>query len=325
MKKGKVAVLLGGGMGKMLVATSLLPKLKAKYGELLVVNPYPEVFFCNPHVYRNLSYNEKYLYEDYLKEVPVLCGEPYLTDAYRFDKKHLIEAYCDLYGLDYSEGMRPQLFFSPEEEAFGKQQVQQLGAYIIMHITGGTSYYSPQNANNKPVHSRDWPIPLAQTFVDLFQKKYPTVKIVQIALPTEPQLKNIQVTNMPSRALFPFIKNAITFVGIDGFLNHVSAACNKQGVILWGGTDVSRLGYSHNVNLTVKSECSEACHKTDFYSHLGGKEMSCAFQYICMQHKPTEVLEEISKILDTYKEQIDGAQKSIGCVDGACKGNAGVV
>ena len=308
MNENRTAVLLGGGLGKMVCTTSVLPKLKEKYGEIVVVNPYPEVFSYNPHVYRNLTYNEKYLYEDYLQELNVLVGEPYLRKAYRFDHKHLIEAYCDLYGIEYSPDMKPQLFLSPEEEAFGQQQKAQLGDYLILHVTGGTSYYSPQNASNKPVKSRDWPIEVAQRFVDTFVKAFPKIKIIQVALQTEPILKNVQTTNLPSRMLFPLIKYSKTFLSIDGFVNHVSAAVEKKGVVLWGGTDPKRLGYDSNVNMVLDYKCSKKfCHKTDFYSHLGGKEMSCVDKYICMQHDPDEVLAEVSKIIKNSEESSEKA------------------
>ena len=300
MKDGRVAVLLGGGMGKMVCATSLIPKLKAKYGEVVVVNAYPEVFNFNPHISRNLTFNEKYLEEDYLHDLQVLTGEPYLTNEYRFERKHIIAAYCKLFGVEYTEDMKPELYLSPDEELFGWNQKQQLGKYILMHITGGTSYYSPQKADQKPVRSRDWPIVLAQEFVDKFQKVHPDVKVIQVGLQTEPRLKNVQLTNLPARMIFPLVKYADSFVGIDGFVNHVSAAFNKRGVVLWGGTDPKRLGYSQNDNMLIKYDCSKPfCHKTDYYSHLGGKEMSCANQYVCMQHSPEAVLAQMTKILNS--------------------------
>ena len=298
MKDDRIAVLLGGGMGKMICVTALLPKMQEKYGDIILVNPYPEVFMYNPHLYRNLTYHEKYLYEDYVQDVNVISGEPYLTKEYRFERKHLIEAYCKVFDLEYSATTLPEIYLSPEEETFGQGHASQ-GDYILMHVTGGTSYYSPQNANNKPVKSRDWDIPIAQEFVTAFKKKYPNIRVVQVALQTEPQLKDVIVTNLPSRMIFPLVKYAKTFVSIDGFVGHVSAAFNKKGVVLWGGTDPKRLSYPHNTNMVLDYKCSlPFCHKTDFYSHLGGKEMSCRHKYPCMQHDPNVVLDAVSKIIE---------------------------
>ena len=298
----RVGIQISGGLGKNICFSACIPKLKEKFEELVLVSAYPEVYACNTDVWRNLKFEHPYLFEDYLHSATVYKEEPYLTDEYRFENKHIIEAYCKVLNLEYTPDMKPQIILNEYEESEA-EKFRQSGDYILIHRQGGTTYYNPQQALHKITKSRDWPIELAQEFVNEFKKKYPRIKIVQIGLQTEPMLKDVlMINNLPSRMLFPLMKYCKSFVVIDSFFNHTSAAFDKRGVVLFGGTEPKRLGYKRNTNMTLETDCTTPfCHKSDYYGHLGGKEWSCPAKYKCMEFKPNEVLASISSILDEDK------------------------
>jgi ADP-heptose:LPS heptosyltransferase len=96
------------------------------------------------------------------------------------------------------------------------------------------------------------------------------------------------------------MKYCESFVVIDSFLNHLSAAFDKKGVVLFGGTSPERLGYKHNVNL-IKDKCAcpeRPCHISDFASHLG-KWRGCDYDYDCMKITAETVFEKLKEILKT--------------------------
>lgn len=304
-----IAIWIDGGLGKVVSFSACLSKLKEKYSNVIVISNYPEVFIGNPFVDRNLTPNQPYLYEDYLKDILVIKPEPYLAPEYRFEEKHIIEAFSKLVGIEYSSDMLPQIYLLPSEEKEAINYHNQIGDYILLQITGGTSYYSPQNASGKVFRGKDYPAELAQAFVAQFRQKYaniyPGIKIVQIGLEQEAQLSGvINMCKLPSRLLFPLVKYCKSYVLIDSCIQHVAASFDKKGVVLFGGTSPKRLGYANNTNLVPESLCKNPyCHRSDFYGHLGGKEQDCAYNYSCMTYSPEHVLDELSKILDNRETQ----------------------
>jgi len=237
-----LAVISDGGLGKQIALSAITKKLSEKYGKVAIISGYPEVFFYNKYVYRNLHFQHPYLYDDYLKNVSVKRVEPYLTDEYRFQKKHLIEAYCKVLGIEYDPEMTPMIFLAQQEEDEVLRYKREVGKYILLQISGGAG---GQNSN------RDWPVTEAQKFVDLFNKEFRDIKIIQILLPHQPILNNvIKMNHLSKRQIFPLMKYCESFVVIDSFLNHLSAAFDKKGVVLFGGTSPKRFGYKQNINLT---------------------------------------------------------------------------
>ena len=288
-----LAIISDGGLGKQIALTALTKKLNEKYGKVAIISGYPEVFFNNRFVYRNFHFQHPYLYEDYLKDTYVKRIEPYLTYEYRFQNKHLIEAFCKTLDIEYDQEMKPIIFLMPQEEIEVSQYKQQIGKYILLQITGGPG--------NGPSPNRDWSIDEAQKFVNLFSKGFPEIKIIQILLPNQPVLRGvIRMSHLNRRQVFPLMKYCESFVVIDSFLNHLSAAFDKKGVVLFGGTSPERLGYKHNVNL-VKDKCicpERPCHVSDFASHLG-KGQGCNYDYDCMKMNAETVFEKLKEILKT--------------------------
>lgn len=304
MSKFDVGIVVEGGLGKHILFSACLSKLKEKHGKIVLVNAYPDVFISNPYIERNLAFGHSYLYEEYLKDIPVIKREPYLEDDYRLHKRHLIEVYCKIFNIDYSEDLRPQLFIRDQElnEAKHWRFNELKKKFILTHFTGGTTYYNQNQALNKFNVARDYPVDFAQKFIDLFVQKYPDIAVVPIRLQTEPMFNScVALPPLGPRKLFPLVQMCETFVVIDSFIQHVSGALNKKGVVLFGGTDPKKLGYKHNTNL-INEECGCEClhcHRPDsyFYDQTQGQLWECPHKIDCMRIKPERVLEEVSKLL----------------------------
>ena len=60
-----------GGIGKSIMATAVCEAIKKKYpnDNLIVLTSYPEVFICNPHIYRCYNHNQlSYFYNEYIED-----------------------------------------------------------------------------------------------------------------------------------------------------------------------------------------------------------------------------------------------------------------
>jgi len=304
MNKEKTSVIISGGVGKHISFSALLPQLKEKYGDIILVSAYPMVFYNNPNVYRNLMSNHPYLYEDYLKDSVRFKVEPYETNEYSNDKMHLLDVYGKLLNIE-KPSHKPELFTTKQEDAEAMGYIVNVlkTPFILMQISGGTSLYTPDNPN-KISFSRDYPLELAQDLVYKIRAKYPTLAVIQIGFKSEPLLKDvINMTNLPVRAIFPLMKYCKTFISIDSFLQHVSAAYDKKGIVLWGGTDPKKLGYEHNVNLEnlQLAKCKEIhCHRPDtfFFDQESLRTWTCPFDYECMNFKSDVIMPEFDKIME---------------------------
>lgn len=292
-------VVIEGGIGKHILFSAILPKLKEKYQKVILVSAHPDVFLGNPNVWRNFHFAHPYLYEDYLKDIEVIKKEPYLETSYRLGKNHLLKVYCDLYEVEYSETLRPEVYITFVEEQNCVQFLSQINRpFILLQIFGGQSVIGA----SKVSFGRDLPVNIAQEFVNNFKAKYPGVEVLQVRLPNEPLLQNvIPVTGSVFRFLFPLMPKCVTFVAIDSFLQHLSAAFNKKGVVLWGATDPKKLGWSHNVNIYNENSCEELfCHRPETYffdQTSSGMPWQCPYNYKCMQFDPDRILDEVSKII----------------------------
>lgn len=295
----KIGIIIEGGIGKHILFSATLKKLKEKYGQIILVSAYPDVFLGNINVWRNFHFLHPYLYEDYLKDVEVIKKEPYLDSDYRLGKKHLLETYCKLYNIEYDEKMKPDIYIFPHEEYQCLQVISQIGKpFILLQIFGGQSVIGI----NKVSFARDLPVEIAQKFVDKFKQKYNNIEILHVKLPNEPSLNNvIPISGVSFRNIFPFMKYCKTFVAIDSFLQHLSAAFDKRGIVLWGGTNPEKLGWKHNINLSMKDSCEELfCHRPETYffdQTAPGIPWQCPYEYKCMKFDVDLILENLSKIL----------------------------
>jgi ADP-heptose:LPS heptosyltransferase len=219
----------------------------------------------------------------------------------------LVETWCKLLNISSQDTNNGLLRLSDQEKMIGKQFFMSLRSdrpVIAMQVTGGTSHYQPQAANDptRVKQTRDLPIEIAQEVVDkLIQKGY---AVLQVRLPTEPALKNTyQLTDnqvMNIRHLIALIDQCSGIISIDSMLQHIWSALNKQtkGLVLWGGTNPNSLGYKTNVNISVKDSCKELfCNRPSTYRMdvLGDGDLwHCPYNNKCMNSfKPDIIVEHL--------------------------------
>ena len=109
-----VIVHIEGGLGKHVASTAVIEGVHKTYPErkVVVVCGYPEVFLANPFVYRVYRLGHTpYFYQDYIKDKDsiILKHDPYASTDHIHQRRHLIESWFDVFGLEYDEE-KPKLF-----------------------------------------------------------------------------------------------------------------------------------------------------------------------------------------------------------------------
>lgn len=239
-----------GGIGKNIVATSVVRAIKKTYPdrEIIVVSPYPEIFLHNPNVYRVFRMGVcTYFYEDYIlnKDTIVLKHEPYYSNEVLTKKCSLALAWCNSLQIKY-DGDRPELFFNIIEKQnteiiFNKYSFNK--PVIAVQCNGGNGYSDNHISFN---WFRDVPAahlsPLIEKYKDIFT-------FAQIRNNNQTILENTVQIDLTLRELFLFLSKVKGAVCIDSVTQHVLAAFNKPSIVLWVGNDPKVFGYSSNSNI----------------------------------------------------------------------------
>jgi ADP-heptose:LPS heptosyltransferase len=245
--------IIEGGIGKCTAFTALVPKLAEKAGQpIQVYTPYIDCFAFNPDV--------KMVYEQSipLTDPRIMCSdnifycEPYKSN-FAFGKQHLIESYCELFGVGYDATMVPKLYTAHLKDRAVEwlQKHGITGNYIMVQFSGGQTPVGWSSNNNYASHnpSRNYPPYLAQQVINRLRDIYPNTVIIDCTLPNEPSYVGSIKCTEHWAVVHEMLKGAEGFVGIDSSLQHFSASAKKAGVVIWGNTRWTQFGYKQNVNL----------------------------------------------------------------------------
>jgi ADP-heptose:LPS heptosyltransferase len=318
----------GGGLGKQIMATAVLKALRSQNPDAVIhaMTSYPEAFTgLEDVVDRTYPLNVvPHFYEDH-KQYEVMEVEPYTDLQYRSGELHLIEAWCKMLGIQAPSTLAGVINLLDEEKKAAEQflgQVKLDRPLIAFQPFGGTSYYSPQEANNptRPMHYRELPANTAQEIVDhLVNLGY---AVVHIGLPTEPQLKNcLRLTDkdpLNPRYIFALLDRCQYGIFIDSFAQHAWAALGKKNaIVLWGGTNPKTLGYTTNVNMTQPKSCTNLhCNRPNtFMFDFGGngQPWRCVVGGKCMKFDSKDVVRRFIETNETSKiEQFEKMLKKDG-------------
>lgn len=239
-----------GGLGKNIAATSILPSIKTKYPnrKVIIVASYPEIFLNNPYVYRVYRIGmTSYFYDDYIKDKDTIVfkHEPYFETGHILKKKHIINSWCDIFEIEYTN-QKPALYFNMVQKMVATLWSRQK-PIMILQTNGG----SLQDNRLGYSWTRDMPMDIAISIVNQFKNDY---HILQICKETSPIIQGAeQVTrSMSNMEFLSMLMMSEKRVLIDSSLQHAAAAFGLSSTVLWIGTSPNNFGYDIHNNIKAK-------------------------------------------------------------------------
>jgi len=299
-------VSIAGGIGKVISSTAAIRCLKKAYPDkkIIVLSGWPEVFDLNPHVYRTFRFNEyRHMYDDYAKSSTLLMDNPYHFDSYRHENKHIVETYCEAWGVEFDGDHLPELYLDEElltianKKIFDiRNQAPNLPIIVTQYVgrlqkdeTSGT--FLPSGRECLPLFSVIMN-KICQRCVLLVMKDadQPVINVPHNTLVTKNQIH--------FRHWMATMAFADGFLGIDSCGHHMAAAFKKPSIVLWGRTNYKNLGYEYPGMIhLVNDECPEApCNGFINAPVLGWR---CKHNYKCM--KSFDADKVVEKIIENFK------------------------
>ena len=238
-----------GGLGKNIAGTALIRDLKEFYFDrkLIMVVSYPEVFLNNPNIDRVYQIGQApYFYQDYIenKDVIVFKHEPYDQTGHITKKKHLIENWCDLLGIKFTN-QQPEIhvnYIQKMTTGLWKRDKP----VMVLQTNGG-----PANQQYSYSWTRDIPIEVAEELVNRYKSEY---HIVQITRADGYPLDGVERVDkiLSNMELFALLVESKKRILIDSCLQHAAAAFKLPSTVLWIGTSPIVFGYDLHRNIIAK-------------------------------------------------------------------------
>lgn len=242
-----------GGIGKNILATAVLSSIKTTEPErnIIVVTAWPSVFFNNPNVYQIYPIGQAAnFYKNFIKDkdTKIYRFDPYHHQDYILNKRHLIDIWCDVCGVQ-NDGSGPKLYFSPLELEIIKGKILQgvTKPIFLLHAFGGGS-----GPNARPYSwYRDIPAQNAKEIVDFFKKDF---HIYQLGYENQNLIEGANRLNLQTREVLatPLFSRKRLF--IDSFSQHAAAALGQKSVVCWIGNNSDVLGYDIHTNVKPNIE-----------------------------------------------------------------------
>jgi len=236
---------IDGGLGKNIMATAVLKAIKKKHkkANIIVSTAYPDVFINNPNVNRIITQNNNLgIYRDFIQnnQAKVFITDPYSTSDYITEQKHLIQIWCEMFGIDY-DGEMPEMILSKSEKQYYEPFYKLDKPILAIQPHGG--------AVNQPLKyswTRDLPIPIVEQIVERFKNDY---AIVHIKREDQIVYKNTigALDNFRSIAVLLTLANKRLL--IDSSAMHIATALKLPSVVTWVGTSPKIFGYEMHQNI----------------------------------------------------------------------------
>ena len=272
---------INGGLGKNVAATALVKSIKKTYPDrkFILVCSWPQVFLNNPNIDRVYNgRNIPHFHEDYIegKDVIICNQEPYNQTGHVTKQKHVLESWCELLGIEYTN-QQPELFYNYAEQKRYQHQTSPK-PILLIHTSGG-----PVDDEAHYNWTRDIPMEFAASIVDKYS---PTHNIIQVTRPNgytlqHPSIKLIN-TPMTNLNLFSLLQNSDKRILIDSCLQHAAAAMNLPSTVLWVGTSPTLFGYKHHQNIIadLPKKANQLIDSTLFDYQFGNNEYQCPYMEV---------------------------------------------
>jgi len=283
-----------GGHGKQVMATAVCRAIKKKYPDrkLIVVTAWDGPFFYNPDIWRFYTFGQmQYFFDDFIKEdTIILRQEVYHSEDHILQRKHLVESWCGMYGIE-PDGIKPKIYLNPREVEIARDKIKPDNRPIMLLQTHGGS---PNAQYSKKSWFRDMPIEIAQKLVNYFSKSY---RIMHLRTPEQPALQGTELLNLPYRELYAVFPLSTKRLFIDSFAQHVAAALDLQSTVVWIGNKPEVFGYPENINIVPNANYVRELNK---FSYLDQFDISGQIQQFPYD---TINLFDINKIIEAVNKQ----------------------
>ncbi len=241
----KIVLQVSGGIGKSIAATAICAAIMKQYpdAELIVLSGYPDVFAPNPNVAMSLSFNNlNYFFPQHIegRDTKLFLQDPYHEEDFIYQRGHLIEVWCKMFGIPYN-GELPELYLTSKEQTQYAPLFASNKPLLVMQTNGGVS---PQG--DKYSWPRDLPIGTAQKVVNAMAEQY---NVAHIRRKDQLALQGAYPVHADFRALAVLIGMSTKRLFIDSFAQHTAAALGLPSVVCWVANVPSQFGYKMHTNI----------------------------------------------------------------------------
>jgi hypothetical protein len=253
-----------GGLGKSIMATAVLKAIKAQYkkANILVSTAYPDVFINNPNVNKIItSANNSGIYRDYIqnKDTKVFIGDPYSTSDYITESKHLIEIWCDMFGIKYN-GEMPELFLSKAEKQYFEPFYRLDKPIMAIQPHGGVV-----NQPLKYSWVRDIPFTITEKIIEKFKDDY---SIIHIKRQDQIEYPNTIGALDGFRSIAVMLMMSKKRLLIDSSAMHIATSLKLPSVVTWVGTSPKVFGYNMHNNIVANESTKPLDLNHSYYQKL---------------------------------------------------------
>jgi hypothetical protein len=284
-----------GGLGKNIAATSLISSFKQKHPDrkLIIVASYPEIFLNFPEIERVYATGHTpYFYQDYIedKDTLVFRHEGYFQTKHISKKQHLIESWCELFDLEYTNQL-PVLLLNMVQQrmAYSWQREKPV---MVIQTNGG-----PLNDNRIYNWTRDMPPLIASELVNYYSKDYHVIQICRNEREALPGAEAIYqpLSNFELLTVLAISQKRIL---IDSSLQHAAAGMKLPSTVLWVGTSPKVFGYDMHSNIQANPPkfqpklISSYLFDYDFT----GEPIQCPYDNVFEMFDLKQIIETVNKL-----------------------------
>lgn len=284
-----------GGLGKNIAATSLISSLKQKHPDrkIIIVASYPEIFLNFPEVERVYATGHTpYFYQDYIedKDTLVFRHEGYFQPNHISKKQHLIESWCELFDLEYTNQL-PVLLLNMVQQRM-TYSWQREKPVMVIQTNGG-----PLNDNRIYNWTRDMPPLIASELVNYYSKDYHVIQICRNEREAIPGAEAIYqpLSNFELLTVLAVSQKRIL---IDSSLQHAAAGMKLPSTVLWVGTSPKVFGYDVHSNIQANPPkfqpklISSYLFDYDFT----GEPIQCPYDNVFEMFDLKQIIETVNKL-----------------------------
>ncbi len=253
-----------GGLGKSVMATAVLKAIKRQYSKanIVVSTAYPDVFINNPNVNKIITQaNSSGIYKNLIqnKDAKVFISDPYSTSDYITESKHLIQIWCEMFGIKYN-GEMPEMFLSKAEKQYFEPFYRLDKPIMAIQPHGG--------AINQPLKyswTRDIPVPIMEQIIERYKNDY---AIVHIKRDDQIMYENTIGALDSFRSIAVMLTMSEKRLLIDSSAMHIATSLNLPSVVAWIGTSEKVFGYDMHTNINANPYTKELDLSHNYYQRL---------------------------------------------------------